>query len=307
MQTPAFSPRSARPDDLRPLAEFVARLNASPENQCLFCAPASPLGVRSALGDPGYFPGGWEHAFVLAAAPPATEIVGVLGCQVAAHDPTGFLWGPGLENVPEAWSKLAPALLTRLDGLLTRRITRLEAFLHADNAAGLRFLTGQGFTLGPLTHLYLAARAHWLSALPSEYPPLCEPLRPAHEVAFARLHAETFPAHGTTPAAALLEGRGEERAIFAATDGLRLLGSVVVSVNHAPREGFVEYLAVKPTARGRGLGRRLLRTAVHWTFELQRLPQLALTVSDWRGGARRLYEGSGFVLHASGRGARRAR
>ena len=79
--------------------------------------------------------------------------------------------------------------------------------------------------------------------------------------------ADTFPASGSTPAEALLSGRDEEHAIFAATDGLRLLGSVCVSVNHAPLEGFIDYLAVKPTARGRGIGTRLLQTALHWIFD----------------------------------------
>ncbi len=92
-------------------------------------------------------------------------------------------------------------------------------------------------------------------------------MRAAHEVGFARLHAETFPAGASTPADDLLAGRDDEHAIFAATDGLRLLGYVCVSVNRAPREGFIEYLAVKPSARGRGIGARLLQTALRWTFE----------------------------------------
>ncbi len=124
-------------------------------------------------------------------------------------------------------------------------------------------------------------------------------------MAFGRLHAETFPTGASTPADDLLAGRDDEHAIFAAADGLRLLGYICVSVNRAPREGFIDYLAVKPSARGRGIGARLLQTALRWTFETQDLPQAALCVSEWRGGARRLYEQAGFALTASGIGARR--
>ncbi len=179
----------------------------------------------------------------------------------------------------------------------------VEAFLHAENHAGLHFLQSRGFAPGTLTHLYVAPRAVWqpggntADSLPH--------LRAAHEIGFARLHAETFPASASTPPGDLLAARDDEHAVFAATDGLRLLGYVCVSVNHAPREGFIEYLAVRSSARGRGIGASLLQTAMRWTFEERRLPQAALCVSEWRGNARRLYESAGFRLQASGIAARR--
>jgi GNAT superfamily N-acetyltransferase len=61
---------------------------------------------------------------------------------------------------------------------------------------------------------------------------------------------------------------------------------------------------VRPVARGRGIGERLLRTALHWTFADRRLPQAALCVTEWRQDARRLYERAGFRQSATGRGAR---
>ena len=140
---------------------------------------------------------------------------------------------------------------------------RLEAFLHAENhRSGCAFFKSHGFSDGPAdTHLRRSrALAGWQP--PTRSDANCSPLRPAHEIAFARLHAETFPAGGSTPADDLLAGRDDEHVIFAATDGLRLLGYVCVSVNHAPREGFIDYLAVKPVARGRGIGARLLQTAL---------------------------------------------
>ena len=193
-----------------------------------------------------------------------------------------------------------------LDPLLARlpsSVRRLEAFLHAENHAGRRFLAARGFSSGPLTHIYVLPRAEWQATEATAVAGIL-PLRAAHEVAFARLHAETFPAGASTPADDLLAGRDDERVVFTATDGLRLLGYVCVSVNRAPREGFIEYLAVKPIARGRGIGGHLLQRALRWTFDEQRLPQAALCVSEWRAGARRLYEQVGFRLSASGIGMR---
>ena len=289
--------RPARWDDLRPLAAFVARLNALPASQSLHCAAVTPAALRMALREAATFPEGWERSFVLAET--GGEFAGVAGCQFDAPPTHGWLWGPWVE-IPS----VAPALLDALLGLLPRSVRRVEAFLHAENRAGLRFLQGRGFSLGALTHLYVAPRSTWQPvAGEADAGSL---LRPAHEVGFARLHAETFPASGSTPADELLAGRDDEHVIFAATDGLRLLGSVCVSVNAAPREGFIEYLAVRASARGRGIGTRLVQRALRWTFEERGLPQAALCVSEWRGNARRLYENVGFRLHASGIAARRA-
>ena len=290
--------RLATPDELPAAAAFIARLNALPATQSLHCTAGTPRRLRAALQQPDAFPDGWARAFVVA-ADPAHEIRAAVGCQLDPDRTLGWLWGPWLDNVKD-WPTLGPALLTRMLDSLPASVRRIDAFLHTENRAGLRFLQAHGFSLGPVTHIYVAPRQDGSAGAIPPYPEL----RPAHEVAFARLHADTFPASGSTPADILLGGRDEEHAIFAATDGLRLLGSVCVSVNHAPLEGFIDYLAVKPTARGMGIGTRLLQTALRWTFDARRLPQAALTVSDWRAGARHLYEQSGFTLQASGIAAR---
>ncbi len=288
---PIVEVRPAAPDDPPALAAFIARANAHAASQSLYCVARSAAGVRAALRDGENFPGGWERAFVVGVRGDG-EIVAALGCQLDPDRTLGWLWGP--------WGH-APDLLDRLVSLLPTSVRRLDAFLNAENWDGLGFLRSHGFSTGLLTHIYVRPRAGWTGVAETD----CPALRPAHEVAFGRLHAETFPTGASTPADELLAGRDDEHAIFAAADGLRLLGYVCVSVNHAPREGFIDYLAVKPSARGRGIGARLLQTALRWTFETQRLPQAALCVSEWRGGARRLYEQAGFTLTASGIGARR--
>lgn len=291
--------------ELAALAAFVAGMNAHPGQRSLHCPAASPAAVRTALRDPQQFPFGWEHGFSVAVEHVHGEITGAFGLQVYPGETVGYLWGPWITPTKDDWRIVAPALLSTLLANTPAHISRLDAFLDVENRAGLHFLAAHGFSAGPLTHLYLAGRSGWTLSGKDDPARFCPPLRPAHEVAFARLHADTFPADGSTPAQALLDGRDDEHAIFTATDGLRLLGSICVSVNRAPLEGFVDYLAVRPAARGRGVGQRLLQTALHWAFGTKALPQMALTVSDWRADARRLYERAGFAWHASGRAARR--
>ena len=301
MPASAIEVRAAEASDLPPLAEFIARLNPQPSQQSLYCAARNAREVRATLRNAEDFPDGWERSFVCARTD--GEITAALGCQFDPARTLGWLWGPWVSGGKESWNTVAPVLLDRLLNLLPGSVQNVEAFLHAENHDGLHFLRRQGFHAGPLTHIYVLPLASWSIRIPPT--PDCPPLRPAHEVAFARLHANTFPAGSSTPADDLLAGRDDDNAIFAATDGLRLLGYVCVSINRAPREGFINYLTVKPTARGRGIGARLLQTAIQWTFEDKHLPQAALCVSEWRGNARRLYEQAGFTLSASGIGARR--
>ena len=298
---PTVLVRPASPADLPGVAAFIARNNVLPARQSLHCAAASAAAVRTALRRGDDFPGGWERGFTLAATSDG-EPAAVLGCQLAPDGALGWLWGPWMADERQ-WNTPVPlALLDALCALLPAPVRRLEAFLHVENRAGLQFLLARGFTVGPVTHIYVAQPA----ADDPREGPLPE-LGAAHEVAFGRLHADIFPAHGSTPADDLLAGRDDEHRIFAVADGLRLLGYVCVSVNRAPLEGFVDYLAVRASARGRGIGARLLHAARRWAFEERRLPQLALCVSDWRAGARRLYEQTGFRLSASGVAARRHR
>ena len=298
---PTVTVRPAQPADLPGVAALIARTNAVPAGQSLHCAAASAAAVRAALWREDDFPGGWERTFALAATNDG-EPAAALGCQVAPDGAFGWLWGPWVDD-ERRWN--TPVPLALLDGLCARlpsSVRRLEAFLHVENRVGLRFLQARGFASGPVTHIYVA-RPTDADAGTGPLPDLGA----AHEVAFGRLHADTFPAHGSAAADDLLAGRDDEHRIFAVTDGLRLLGYVCVSVNRAPLEGFVDYLAVRASARGRGLGARLLHAARRWAFEERRLPQLALCVSDWRAGARRLYEQTGFRLSASGVAARRRR
>ncbi len=298
---PIVTVRPAIPTDLAGVAALIARTNVAPASQSLHCAATTSAGVRAALRRAEDFPGGWERGFI-AGVTPDEEPAAVLGAQLDPDRVLAWLWGPWLAD-ERHWHKPLPTLL--LDTLCQRlpaSVRRLEAFLHVENRAALRFLQSRGFTVGAVTHIYVARPSG--SAVPNE---VGADLGVTHEVAFGRLHAETFPAHGSTPAADLLAGRDAEHRIFACTDGLRLLGYVCVSINRAPSEGFVDYLAVRASARGRGIGAALLRRARWWAFEEQGLPQLALCVSDWRAGARRLYEQTGFTLSASGMTARRRR
>jgi GNAT superfamily N-acetyltransferase len=289
--------RRANPGDVDALAAYIARANAGPERECLHTPGSRVRVIREVLQREGGLAQDSLLRFVLALS--GGGIVGALGCPAVGEGKIGRLWGPWVE-ASGGWKTTAPALLQALRAILPPGTARLDAFLNIANEHGLAFLRNHGFGIRPPTHIYVAPATPALAGGSATFPELAA----RHEVGFARLHGETFPAADSTPAAELLAGRDPEHIIFAAAEGLRLLGYVCASVNAAPREGFIDYLAVRPAARGRGVGEHLLRTALRWTFAERHLPQAALCVTEWREDARRLYERAGFRPSASGRGAR---
>jgi ribosomal protein S18 acetylase RimI-like enzyme len=59
-------------------------------------------------------------------------------------------------------------------------------------------------------------------------------------------------------------------------------------------EGYLDFLAVHPAARGAGLGRRLVVAIGRQLIDRSPLGRMALTVQDHRAPARALYERLGF-------------
>lgn len=281
--------------DLGTVARHFARLNAAAETRCLHAGGGGtdPADVRRGLG------GG---IFALAERAADGEIIGAAGVRL----PEGQAWGPSVRPDVAGREAIGRALMAHLLQRLPGELRELEAFPDEANHALRRTLRDTGFREGQRTHVFVAPRP----GTPVTGP-FGEELRERHAVAFARLHGETFPtdpAEGTD-ADALLANRAEERRIFVVPDatGLRLLGYVCASVGDAPREGFIEFLAVRESSRGRGVGGQLLRTALRWFFDDLGLPQAALCVSEWRAGrngARRLYEREGFARRFTGVGMR---
>ncbi len=292
--------RLAGAGDVDALASYIAHANADPAHECLHTPGTRKSVIREALLRVGGLSENGRSVFVLACSNDGA-ISGAFGCQSAPADDVGWLWGPWV-SIRQEWKIDAPAMLRALLAALPRRVRRLDAFLNIKNENGLAFLQDRDFAIRSPTYIYIAAAAEWDPvAAGAPFPDLAA----RHEVGFARLHRETFPAGESASPEELLAGRDDEHAIFVAADDLRLLGYACVSENAAPREGFIDYLAVRPAARGHGIGRSLLQTALRWVFETRRLPQAALCVTGWRDDARRLYERAGFRLSATGRGARR--
>lgn len=284
-----FRVRPATAADLDAVAALVARWNARPASRCLML-PETAEDVRR---DMKAFPEAPERHFVVAER--GGELAGVAACDWDLEENRGWVMGPFVD--PARWEAMAPELFRALLAALPPEVRWLDTYTDVANTRAYALYRASGFVD------YKQAEV-WEAARPAEDVvagfPAGAALPPEHEAAFLALHNASFPSTHE-PGPRLLARRDAEHALFgAATADGGFAGYIAVKIDDAPRQGFVDYLAVAPEARKHGHGRALLQAALRWAFLEHGVSRVGLIVENQNLGARALYESSGFRLVSSG-------
>ena len=91
---------------------------------------------------------------------------------------------------------------------------------------------------------------------------------------------------------------------FVATDeNDKPAGFFCYSLNHESGEGMLKFIMVNPTLRGQGLGKKMLRLALKYAFEISGAKAVHLNVFSQNVNAKRCYEGAGFAERNTSPGA----
>jgi len=281
--------------------DIVARLivdqNKNPATHCLQSDTSADYeGVRREIGN---LAAKSEICFV--AAFQANQLVGTLGCELDEEMGRGWLRGPFVLADDGDWDKLALALLKELLSILPPAVCWVDSFLNIANEQGNHFYLANGFEQLRLVHVY--------TALPPEKPtalsPSCQILSRAHGQEFVALHNTIFPQTYAT-GERILDRLDDDHQVFVFTKNGALLGYLYAVIDKEAQEGLVDFLGVSVEARGQGIGRQLLQTALHWFFAVKKMPQAGLVVNDNLTNARSLYEKVGFKLKYTGVHTRKA-
>ena len=129
--------------------------------------------------------------------------------------------------------------------------------------------------------------------------PVPEHLQPA---AVALWHAAGLTRPWNDPEADLQRAlRGPSSTVLAGLEGERLVGTVMVGADG--HRGWIYYLAVDQSVRGRGWGRRLVRESERW-LQARDVPKLQLMVRSTNEAVLAFYTALGYEpveVHVLGR------
>lgn len=281
------------------LAAFIAERNAADGDvRCLHShagddAAAHADELRALGADEGHY----------CVARRGGTIVGVAGAEFDATLGRAWLRGP-LVAAGEDFGYLAGLLLDALCSHLPPGVDRHDAFVSARCDEALRFYRDRGFG-ADAGHdeftLYAppvpCAAIAGLELVPPD---------PAWRDAIGELHQTEFPG-GYVTADSLFALPVVDRCTRIALVGGRPAGYIHAHFDAQWQEGYVDFLAVAPWARGRGVGRALLQAAADWSFGPMRARAVTLTVRADREAARALYLAAGFACVRRGIGLQRQR
>jgi ribosomal protein S18 acetylase RimI-like enzyme len=283
--------RQAHKEDFEIISKLIAEQNKNPETHC----------IQSDTGD------GWQNiqseitrldlssgiCFVMAFQ--YKQLIGVLGCELDEELGRGWVRGPFILDDTSDWNATTSALLQGLLDILPPSIHRLDSFLNIANERGNKFYLSHNFHQLRLVHVYVTATPE----APLPITNTCELLKPQQAQDFVALHQTIFPRTYAT-GQRILDKLGDSHQVFVYTHGNEILGYLYASSGEDSGDGSIEFIGVREDARGRGIGRQLLQTALQWLFDVKKVPQVMLVVNDDLANARSLYESVGFRLKYTG-------
>jgi ribosomal protein S18 acetylase RimI-like enzyme len=281
--------RVAITSDLPAIAQIISTQNQNPETHCIQSSATNDANViQSEMQD---LIDQDELRFVVAEL--GGQVIGCLGCEFERAIGRGWMRGPFLTE--PAWERIPAAMLHELRAILPAQIRRLDSFLNQQNQRGHKFYLENGFEQMTLAHVYVAEQEQQQSIQAAT----CTALTQAQANSFAALHNFAFP-ETFIDGVNIIRNINQDHHVFVHAHGEVVNGYVYVSIDKHAGEGYIEFLAVQPARRGRGIGLQLLNSALAWCFAEKGVSQVALTVDQKLTNARALYERAGFKLRYTG-------
>jgi ribosomal protein S18 acetylase RimI-like enzyme len=285
---------NVQPDARATLAAFLFTNNRAPT--CCLHAHAGETASAYAAELAGLPPD--EAAFVVAKIDGA--MVGVMGAEFEAGGDRAWLRGPVASAAldPTLAAAVCDALWSQLPSLLPTTAVRQDGFPEETHSVLRAWYARHGFSEQPHYFVYEAKRPE---RLPDQPAPVTT-ASPNHHASLVALAKFVFPT-GYLTDAQLCATNDDDHAVFVIADGGRVDGYVYITMQDMgdePPQGYVDYLVVRPQARGLGYGRLLLQAALAWSFGVRGAPLAALTVAADNANAKSLYHSVGFALVSTG-------
>jgi GNAT superfamily N-acetyltransferase len=279
-------PVTPQAEELDDIVAFVAAQQADPARRVSYVGEEAP-GIRAELD--GLVP---PWAETVRMVRDGGRIAGAVVVEWDEELRRAWIVGPWVDGDGDAWTAVAVPLLDAALAQLPASVTRYELCGDVANRRLAGLAASRGWAATEPNHV-LVADADVIAGWPADEPGLRNATT-ADVATIAPLHDAEFP--GTYASARqLVDGQldGSRVVLVADGEGGGLVGYAAGQV-HEDGEGFVDFVVVAPSARGTGLGARLVAALGRRLLARASLGRVCLTVQDHRAPARALYARMGF-------------
>jgi len=268
--------------------ELIVDRQSSPSTACAYLG-STPDGVRAELDD---IEVPWRETLLVGADDTGAVVGAVL---VDWDEETGRSWVHGPWTRDEAaWDTVADRLLDAAIALTPETVQDHEVSAAPAHERLAALAASRGWTAGEVNYVYVARSA-------AGWPDAPATVRPAAEgdlEAVTVIHDEAFPGTYATARRLLSDPERVSLVLTEHTNGTGAVLGYASAEIQADGDGYLDFIALSPQARGRGLGAGLLSAIGRAVLAAAPNGCVNLTVKESNTPAVRLYERFGYAREA---------
>lgn len=283
-------------ENFEELVSFVVRLNGDASHHIGFFGEGE-ADVRSSLAECVIPPvEGFQLAY------DGDRLVGVFGVDADPEISRAWLYGPLVEHAD--WHSVADELYAASMKVIPDGISGQDLFCDIRNSNLAAFAKRHGFPLRSENAVVTLERADYKKTSPHETLFSIVDYSPEFFKQFESCHSLLFPTTYFT-ARQIVEKLDSTRRLFLGLENGMMKGYHFCKVETDTRSGYIDFIGVDESARGRGLGAFLLATGIDWMLSFPKVDKISLTVNADNVPALKLYKNFGFVTERVMRGYRK--
>lgn len=276
--------RSQNTIELKELASFISELNKNKEAHIGYCGEKDEEIFAKLIND--FSDLSLEESFSIIYK--ENKIIAVLGLDINVEEKNAELWGPFID-LRENWHEVAMQLWDDCYQKVSHIADTFHGFYNEENINAHVFMNElQANEKG--RHLVL--KAHNKDFIYAKDTDIKEITINQYE-SFIKLHNNSFPKTYYS-GESIVEQLGDNNKLFILENGFDLIGYVYVEGNPEFKEGNIEYIAVNPQYRKKGIGTRLIKEALNFLFSELMIEDISICVDASNTKAITLYKNAGF-------------
>lgn len=279
--------------DLDEVSQFIAELNRESHHHIAYYG-VTPAEIKYYLLEEQTIPP--EESYLKAIY--RDRLYGVIGLEYDLQLKRAWIEGPLV--LDQFWGQIAGELYKEIQQMVPSPIDDYELAGDIMNTNLERLAHENGYHNDGESALLLFRR-EFLTGLDQVEAKL---LQPRFTEQCKNLHDRLFPGtyyNGTQ----LVDLVDDLHKVFTFVMQDRLFGYVFVYVSPPIGDAYIDFIGVEESARGQGIGKRLLVSALYWIFLFPEIQQVGLTVRLENEAAQKMYRSAGFIQERILRGYRK--